>query len=330
MKSKQENQTLKMLLAGFFAVAIIFSFTPFAVAHEAEPHPHDEESKAAEPHASPEYKHDEHKSLGGIGKKLANPLADLWALNFNSFMPGFFDGDVNRGDANLGATTIFQPILPVPLFGEGKDALRVIIRPVVPLVWSTPIPRGNNDFYNKSGIGDIQLPFVFAVPASKAGKWILGAGPVFEFPTATTDDLGADQWSLGPNLAIGHKGKNLTSVFFFNYFWKIGESGQDDMTPDTSKGTMLYSFQYALKNGWQIGTNPTISYNDKASSGNKWNVPVGPFIGRTIKIGGVPVNIKLGFEYSVVRPDDYGQQAAIRLQVTPIIAGLIKKPIFGK
>jgi len=44
----------------------------------------------------------------------------------------------------------------------------------------------------------------------------------------------------------------------------------------------------------------------------------------------MPVNIKLGLEYSVVRPDDYGQQAAIRLQVTPIIPGLIKKPIFGK
>ena len=33
-------------------------------------------------------------NLDEVGEKLANPLADLWALNFNSFAPGFFDGDV--------------------------------------------------------------------------------------------------------------------------------------------------------------------------------------------------------------------------------------------
>jgi hypothetical protein len=204
------------------------------------------------------------------------------------------------------------------------------MRPVVPLIWSTPIPKGFDDFDHKSGIGDIQLPFVFALPASIAGKWILGAGPVFEFPSATEDVLGADQWSAGPAIAVGYKSTNLTSFLFLNCFWKIGSSGQDNSTPDTNKATMTYSMQYGLKDGWQIGTNPTISYNDNASSGNKWNVPVGVFIGKTMIFGKVPVNIKLGVEYSVVSPDNFGQQAAIRLQVTPIIAGLIKNPIFGK
>ena len=268
--------------------------------------------------------------MGEIGKKLANPLGDLWALNFNSFVPGFFDGNVNQDEAKLGATTIFQPILPVPLYGEGKSEFSVIMRPVVPLVWSTPIPEGFDDFNQQSGIGDIQLPFLFKMPASIAGKWILGAGPVFEFPTATDDDLGADQWSAGPGLVLGHKWEHLTAVLFYQHFWKIGESGQDDDTPDTNKGSLLYSFQYALKDGWQVGTNPNITYNDKASSGNKWNVPVGLFVGKTMKFGKLPVNIKLGVEYSVVRPDDFGQQAAVRLQITPIMPGLIQNPIFGK
>jgi len=114
--------------------------------------------------------------MGEIGKKLANPLADLWALNFNTFAPAFFDGDINQGNSKLGATTIFQPILPIPLSGEGKDEFRVIARPVVPLVWSQPIPEGFDKFDHKSGLGDIQLPLVFAVPASKAGNWILGDG----------------------------------------------------------------------------------------------------------------------------------------------------------
>ena len=55
--------------------------------------------------------------MGEIGKKLANPLGSVWALNFNSFIPGFYDGNVNLNDSELGATTIFQPVLPVPLRG---------------------------------------------------------------------------------------------------------------------------------------------------------------------------------------------------------------------
>jgi hypothetical protein len=43
----------------------------------------------------------------------------------------------------------------------------------------------------------------------------------------------------------------------------------------------------------------------------------------------MPVNIKLGMEYSVVSPDTFGKRAQIRLQVTPVIPGLVQKSIFG-
>ena len=58
-------------------------------------------------------------------------------------------------------------------------------------------------------------------------------------------------------------------------------------------------------------------------------MPIGLFGAKTIKVGRVPVNIKLGLEYSVVSQDDFGQRAQIRLQVTPVIPGLVKNPIFG-
>jgi hypothetical protein len=76
--------------------------------------------------------------------------------------------------------------------------------------------------------------------------------------------------------------------------------------------------------------NPTITYNHQADSGNKWNVPVGLFASKTIKIGTFPVNIRAGFEYSVVSPDDFGQIAQFRLQITPVVPGFIKDPILGK
>jgi hypothetical protein len=325
MKAKQENLILKMVLTVFFGVFIIFFFTPFAVAHDVTPHPHAEDSKAAD-----EYKHPEHGGLGDIGAKLSNPLSDLWALNFNFEFLKFYDGDINTGDAKVGSDVIFQPVMPIPMFGEGDAEWRLIARPVIPIDLSQPTPRGFNEFYNKSGLGDIQLSTVLAVPGKYAGKWVLGAGPVGLFPTATSDELGSDQFALGPAAVIGYKTKLFTAILFPNYFWKVGSHDQDKDTSDMSQGTLLYSLTFNLPNAWQAGTNPTISYNDKASSGNKWNVPVGVFVGKTTKIGNMPVNIKLGLEYSVVSPDDFGKIVAFRLQVTPVIQSLIKNPIFGK
>jgi len=119
-------------------------------------------------------------------------------------------------------------------------------------------------------------------------------------------------------------------VLFPNYFWKIGSSGQDDKTPDISQGSLLYSLTYSMPDAWQIGTNPTITYNDKAKSGNKWNVPVGLFVGKTVKIGKMPVNIKAVVEYSVVSEDAFGKRAAFRFLITPVVRSLITEPIFGK
>ncbi len=91
----------------------------------------------------------------------------------------------------------------------------------------------------------------------------------------------------------------------------------------------MYSFTYNLANAWQVGTNPTISYNKQASGGNKWNVPVGGYVGRTIKIGNTPLNMKFGLEHSVVSEDDFGKRTMFRIQVTPVINSLISNPIFG-
>jgi hypothetical protein len=291
------------------------------------------------------------QDLGQVGAKLSNPLANLWALSMSFNMPEFYDGDLNTGDPELGATLLFQPVMPIPLIGTGDDQWRLITRPIVPFILSKPIPKDEvdraihtpgstyifkgsipeiNDFDHKSGIGDIQLPMILSLPDRIAGNFILGAGPVGLFPTATHDTLGQDQWALGPAAVFGYKTKFLTAGVFPNYFWKIGSSGQDKDAPDVSQGSMLYFFTLNLPDAWQIGMNPTITFNNQAKPDDRWNVPVGLFAGKTIKIGKMPVNIKAGVEYSVVSPDSFGQDAQFRFQITPVIPSLIKNPIFGK
>ena len=325
MESKTENLQFKVVLAGLIAVVMIFGMSTGSVrAHEADPHPHAEDSKAED-----EYKHPKHGTLGDIGHQLANPLSELWQISMSFNLPTFYDGDVNKGDDEVGGALEFQPVLSFPIFGSGKDEWRLFTRPVIPIVFSQPIPRGENDFYNKGGIGDIQLPFLVNLPEKIAGNFILGAGPVFLFPTATSRELGSNQFAMGPAVVLGYHGKKNTFGIFPNYFWKIAKAGQKSNQANISELTLLYFWNYTLPNAWQVGMNPLITFNNEASSGNKWNVPIGGYVGKTTKIGKFPVNIKVGLEYSVVSEDDFGKRAMFRFQITPVIPGLVQKPIFG-
>jgi len=162
------------------------------------------------------------------------------------------------------------------------------------------------------------------------GHWIFAVGPVFEFPSATNHALGANQYSIGPALAVGYKTKLFTAILFPNYFFGVGSTGDRRAdTPTTSKLSLLYGITFNLADAWQVGLNPTISYNDKAPSGNKWDVPVGLFAAKTIKIASVPTRVQFGLEYSVVSPDAFGKRATFRFMLTPVIPGLIQNPIFG-
>ena len=270
------------------------------------------------------------QDLGAVGNKLANPLSNLWALSASFNAPQFFDGDVNTGDDEIGGLMIFQPVMPIPLRGEGDDQWRMITRPVIPFIFSAPEPVGFDEFDHHGGIGDIQLPFLLAPSDRISGHFILGGGPIFLFPSATSDALGQDQWAMGPAVVVGYKTEKATFGVFPNYFWKIGSAGQDASTPDISQMSLLYFFNYKLPEAWQVGFNPTVSYNHEAPSDNKWNVPVGLYVGKTVRVGRLPVNIKVGGEYSVVSEDLFGQRFQFRFQITPVIPSLIENPILGR
>jgi hypothetical protein len=333
MKESSTKALFKAVLIRLCATVMMLSLitlggfsllTSPAWSHDVTPHPHAEDSKAAD-----EYKHPQHGTLGEVGAKLANPLSDLWSLQFDFQPLKFYDGDDNTGNSRVGSGVTFQPVMPIPLFGEGDAVWRLITRPVIPIIFSQPVLRSFDNTYNKGGIGDIQLPLSLAVPPKYTGNWIIGGGPVFSFPTATDDALGSDQYGAGPAVVFGYKTKKFTAILFPNYFWRVGSHDQGDKE-NMSQGSLLYSFVMNLPNAWQAGTNPTITYNDKADGGNKWNVPVGGFVGRTIKMGNTPVNIRCGLEYSVISEDDFGKVAAFRIQITPVIKSFIKSPIFGK
>ena len=268
----------------------------------------------------------EQSDVAEIGQKLANPVSDVWAL-FTEFDLEFSDGNVNEGGAELGGDMVFQPILPFPLYGSGDNAWKLITRPTFPAVFSTPIPKGFNDFDNEGGLGDTTVPILVSPPT---GNWILGAGVNWLLPTSTREVLGDEQWGVGPTGVVGYKNKELTMGVFPQYYFGFASRGdRESDTRDVSKLSMLYFLFYNLPDAWQIGFNPTITYDDQAPSGDKWNVPIGLTVAKTTRIGRVPVKFQVGIEYSVVSQNDFGQVAQLKFNVIPVMPSLVKEPILG-
>ena len=257
-------------------------------------------------------------SLAAVGQKLADPTSDAWAL-FTELDWNFLQGEATSS-YRYAQTLLFQPVLPVPL----TDDLKMITRPVVPMA-SVPVPDGSGGVDRKTGLADIQLPLLL-VPNEglKLGDTNLtyGAGPTFVFPTATSDDLGSDRWEAGPALVGVLKNEDFTGGALGQYWWSYAGGN-----PATSHGSLLYFFFYNLPDAWQIGFNPTITYDHEASSGNKWSVPIGLTVAKTTRIGSTPVKFQFGGEYFVVDQDDYGPRFLLKLNIIPVIPALIKEPL---
>ena len=265
------------------------------------------------------------RSLAEVSAKLSNPVSDLWAINMQVGI-NFSDGELNQGAAKAGGFFQMQPALPIPLY-EGERTWRMILRPTIPVRLGAPIPTGFDEYDHETGLSDMLLPFLFA-PA--LDHWILGGGPGFLFPTSTEDELGRRQWGLGPAVVVGYKTKQWTAIVFPNYIWRIADRGDQDATPDASFLTLQYAFNWNLPNAWQVGINNTASYDHRASSGNKWNVPIGPFVSKTVRFGSMPVKFQLSAEYSVVSQDDFGQRGQVKFTAIPVIPGLIQEPVLGR
>jgi hypothetical protein len=80
-----------------------------------------------------------------------------------------------------------------------------------------------------------------------------------------------------------------------------------------------YFYVVNFKNGWQIQSSPTYSYNHKASKGNKLTLPIGTGATKVMIFGKMPVKFNLQYWYYVASPEAFGPQHQIRFTVSPVI-----------
>jgi len=250
-------------------------------------------------------------SANELNKQLANPVTSIWSLQFQFNNYRLENGEWSN---NL----LFQPVLPI---GLTKD-LNLITRPVIPLYNIVPHETSSGEFEHTVGFGDITLLELLS-PAD-AGHWILGAGPTFIFPTASSDFTGQGKWQAGPALVVGYLTDKFIVGAFPQQWWSFAG---DSSRPDTSQLNLQPIAAWFLPEGWSVGYSGNILADWKASSGNKWTVPIGVAIGKVVKLGRLPIKISLAGQYMVIHPDG-GQEWNIQLQLTPVIPKLIQEPLF--
>ena len=262
------------------------------------------------------------ESLGEVSRQINNPISTLWQLTFDNQIVGQDGGGLETDEP--GYTGTFQPVMPINLskFGLGRfewaEDFNVITRLSVPFVETTPLPPESGSGERESGFGDIQLASVLAPNKPYGFVWALG--PTFIFRSASDDALGQGKWQAGPAAIAGYLGKQWTAYAVAEHWWSI--AGDDDHA-DTSQLSLNYVLLRSLPHQWQVGMQPTMMVDWKASPDDKVSFPVGLGVGKTVRIGKSPVQFWVEADYYAVRPDDIqGPRWSLNIQIVPVIPGL--------
>ena len=263
------------------------------------------------------------ESLTEINKKLTNPVSDLWSIAFqqNNYLLDPGPGQALRWNSNLN----FQPVLPVALTSNWN----LITRPVITVFNSVPHPDASNpsEFERTTGLGDMTLMELVSPSPKLAGNWLLGLGPTFIFPTASSDYTGQKKWQVGPAGIVGYLSKKWILGALVQNWTSFGGSGDQDV----NQMNLQPLAAYFLPGGWSIGYSGNVLANWKADkAGDVWTVPLGLIVGKVLKIGKLPVRIGLGGQYMVHHPDTFGQKWNIQLMVVPVLPKLIKGNLLGE
>jgi hypothetical protein len=269
----------------------------------------------AAPTSAPDEDDPSKKSLTEVNKELTNPVSSLWSITIqqNNNLVTTGPGGPTLYSPNL----FFQPVVPVAL----TDNWNLITRPVIPFFVSQQHPVPGKGFVEPTaGIGDIILAQLLSPSPKLAGNWLLGLGPTWIFPAASSFWTGQGKWQVGPGALVGYLSDKWILGALAQNWTSFGGSG-----PQSTNGMNLQPFaSYFLPDGWSVGYSGNILANWKATGGNAWTVPVGVSVAKVVKLGPLPVRFALGGQYMVVNPRDFGQKWNIQLIIAPVMPKLVR------
>jgi hypothetical protein len=253
-----------------------------------------------------------------LAMKMTNPVTDLWMIQFEFNNYKLEKDPLSPVSGKWVNSLYLQPVLPVSLT---KD-VSLITRPVMTIYQSVPYPKGPGQTGRKTDFGDLILAQV--VSPKLPQPWIFAAGPTWIFPTAGSKLIGQGKWQLGPAVGGGVVTPKYMIAGLVQQWWSF--AGKSDRK-DTSQMAILPLVYAFWGEGWSVGYSGQMQVDWKARHGNRWTVPAGLALGKVVKFGILPVQIRAGAQYIPISPE-FGPKWNFTLQITPLIPRLIKNPIF--
>jgi hypothetical protein len=256
-----------------------------------------------------------------LAKKLANPVASLISVPLQSN----FDFRIGPSDEGWRYTLNIQPVIPISI---GSD-WNLILRTIVPYIHQEDVFKGPGRIFEEDidgvpvevtrgagalghvqdGLGDIIQSFFFS-PKEPVSGWILAAGPVFLYPSATDPLLGSEKWGAGPTGLILKQTGGWTYGILANQIWSFA----GDVERRSVNATFLQPFiSYTTKTKTTFGLNAESTYNWNDS---QWTVPLNLSVSQLLRIGKLPVSFAVGGRYYAEGPSgaaEWGLRAVITL-----------------
>ena len=233
-----------------------------------------------------------------LAKQLSNPIAALISVPFQFN----WDRDIGANRDGKRTTLNVQPVIPITL----NEEWNIISRTIVPVV-DQKIPGLSNG--SQRDIGDVVQSLFFSPKKPTAGGLIWGVGLVFLIPSST-DFISADKWGLGPTGVVLKQQGSYTYGALANHIWSVGGSGRQDI----SSTFIQPFFSYTTKTATSFTIQTESTYDWKSE---RWNVPIGLFVGQILKVGNQPIQISAGPRYYADSPPGgahgWGFRAAVTL-----------------
>jgi hypothetical protein len=231
-----------------------------------------------------------------LAQKLQNPVADLISVPIQN------NWDFGIGPANaMKYTANIQPVIPISISSNWN----VIVRTILPVIYAeSPIAGGTSHW----GLGDTTQSF-FLSPKNPVCGWILGAGPVMYYPTATDPVLGAGQWGAGPTIVALRQEHGFTYGILANQIWSFAGWSDENISATFLQPFLTYTTK--KHTSFTVNTESTYDWNH-----SRWTVPLNFGIQQLLKIGKQPIAFEVGGRYYAERPaggPDWGLRFTITL-----------------
>jgi len=203
-----------------------------------------------------------------VAKASQNPISSMISLPLqNNFNYG--TGIPER----LQYVLSVQPIVPVKLTSD----LSLIVRTIAPIM-SQPVGRDQTE----TGMGDLTVETFLAPARPGEHGFMLGVGPAFTAPTATSSVLGSERWLAGISAVVVMSPDPWVLGLLAVQQWSYAG---DDARAVTNPFVLQPLINYNLPHGWAITSAPIMTA-DWAQFDDAVFVPIGGGPSKVFTMGG--------------------------------------------